>query len=113
MCRCTKVGALLLTPLLVHGKSEPRAAATLSRAEEGGRREAGAQDGRGNAKTRNTKDQEGEVDSPDKALAGATCPMRAERATLEPKGSKRHHQLHWNQGSGGTSVVACRSLSRS
>ena len=23
-CRCTKVGALLLTPLLVHGQSEPR-----------------------------------------------------------------------------------------
>ena len=44
MCRCTKVGALLLTPLLVHGQSEPRAAATLSRAEEGSRREAEAQD---------------------------------------------------------------------
>ena len=39
-CRCTKVGALLLTPLLVHGQSEPCAAATPSRAGEGSRREA-------------------------------------------------------------------------
>ena len=68
-----------MTPLLVHGQSEPRATATLSRAEEGGRREAGAQDGQGNAKTRSTKEQEGEVDSPGKALAGAAsaAPARA------------------------------------
>ena len=75
-CRCTKVGALLLTPLLVHGQSEPRAAATLSRAEEGSRREAKAQDNQGNAKTRNT---EGEVDSLGKILAEAAsaAPARA------------------------------------
>ena len=30
-CRCTKVGALLLTPLLVHGQSEPRTTAAHSR----------------------------------------------------------------------------------
>ena len=48
--------------------------------------------------------------TPSKSLAGATCPMPAEQATLEPVGSKRRQQLHWNQGSGGTSVVACRSL---
>ena len=70
-CRCTKVGALLFTPLPVHGQSEPRAAATLNMAEEGSRREAGAQDGQGNAMTRNTKEQVGEVESPGKALAGA------------------------------------------
>ena len=39
-CRCTKVGALLLTPLLVHGQSEPPAAATHNRARKGSRREA-------------------------------------------------------------------------
>ena len=79
LCRCTKVGVLLLTPLLVHGQSEPRATATLSRAKEGNREEAGAQDGQGNTKTRNTKEQEGKVDSPGKALAGAAsaAPARA------------------------------------
>ena len=39
-CQCTKVGTLLLTPLLVHGQSEPRAMAAHSRAKEGSRREA-------------------------------------------------------------------------
>ena len=68
-----------MTPLLVHGKSEPRAAATLSRAEEGSRKEAGAQDGQSNAKTRSIKEQGGEVDSPGKTLAGAAsaAPERA------------------------------------
>ena len=63
----------------MHGQSEPRAAATLSRAEEGSRREAEAQDNQDNAKTRNTKEQEGEVDSPGKALAGvaSAAPARA------------------------------------
>ena len=81
----------------MHGQSEPRATATLSRAEEGSRREAEAQDGQGNTKTKDTKEREGEVDSPGKILAGAglrgpgknlagaTCPTPAERATLEPK----------------------------
>ena len=96
----------------MHGQSST---ATLSKAEEGSRREAEAQDGQGNAKTKDTKEREGEVDSPGKILAGAasaagaTCPTPAERATLEPKGFQ-HHQPYWNQGSGGTSVVACRSL---
>ena len=62
-CRCTKVGALLLTPLLVHGQSEPRTTAARSRAKEGSRREAKAQDGQRNAKTKDTKEREGEVDS--------------------------------------------------
>ena len=78
-CRCTKVGALLLTPLLVHGQSEPRAAATLSRAEEGSQREAEAQDNQGDAKTRSVGGQEGEVDSLGKILAEAAsaAPARA------------------------------------
>ena len=79
-----------MTPLLVHGQSEPRATATLSRAEEGSRREAEAQDNQGNAKTRNAREQEGEVGSlgtilaeaaprnPGKSLAEATCLMPAE-----------------------------------
>ena len=83
----------------MHGQSEPRAAATLSMAEEGSRREAEAQDNQGDAKTRSAGGQEGEVDSlgkilaeavprsPVKILAGATCPTPAERATLEPTGS--------------------------
>ena len=60
---------------------------------------AEAQDNQGNAKTRNTKRKGGKVDSPrqepcrgglrgpGKSLAGATCPMPAEQATLEPVGS--------------------------
>ena len=63
--------------------------ATLSRAEEGSRREAEAQDGQGNTKTRNTKSKGGKVDSPrqdpcrgglrgpGKSLAEATCPTPA------------------------------------
>ena len=68
-----------MTPLLVHGQSEPRATAARSRAEEGSRREAEAQDDQGNTKTRNTEKQEGEVDFPGKALAGAAsaAPARA------------------------------------
>ena len=68
--------------------------ATLSRAGEGSRREAEAQDGQGNAKTKDTKEREGEVGSPGKALAGqpprprqepcrGTFPMLTERATIE------------------------------
>ena len=102
----------------MHGQSEPHATATLSRAQEGSRREAKAQDGQGNAKTKDTKEGEGEVDSPGKALArgslrgpgkslaGATCPMLTERATLEPTVSN----ITLCEGSGGTSMVACRSL---
>ena len=79
-----------MTPLLVHRQSEPRAAATLSRAEEGSLREAEAQYNQGGAKTRSTGGQEGEVDSlvkilaeeaprsPGKSLAGATCLTLAE-----------------------------------
>src|SRR3989337_3001182 len=70
-CWCTKVGVLLLTPLLVHRQSEPRAAATLSRAEEGSRREAEAQDNQSNAKTRNTKSKRASWTPPGKTLAGA------------------------------------------
>ena len=64
-------------------------AATLSRAEEGSRREAGAQDGQGNAMTRNTKEQEGKVDSPGKALAGAAS---AALARAFPGQLARHQQ---------------------
>ena len=38
-CRCTKVGAILLTPLLVHGRLEPPTTATHNRAGKGSRRE--------------------------------------------------------------------------
>ena len=61
----------------MHGQSEPRAAATLSRAEEGSRREAKAQDNQGNAKTRNTGEQEGEVGSLGKILAEAASAVPA------------------------------------
>ena len=119
-CRCTKVGALLLTPLLVHGQSEPRTTATLSRAEEGSRREAEAQDNQGNAKTRNTGEQEGEVDSLSKILAeaasaapaspfaGATRPHQWREPPLNPRPPMSTTTL--DQGSRGTSMVACRSL---
>ena len=78
-CQCTKVGALLLTPLFVHGQSEPRATATLSRSEEGSQREAKTRDNQGNAKTRSAGEQEGEVDSLGKILAEAAsaAPARA------------------------------------
>src|SRR3990170_2979519 len=51
-CWCTKVGALLLTPLLLHGQSEPRPRPHLA----GQRREAEAQGDQSNAKARNTKE---------------------------------------------------------
>ena len=84
-----------MTPLLVHGQSEPRAMATLSRAGERSRSTRQLRQRQG----QRHKEQEGEVDSPGKTLAGrslrspgkslarATCPMPAERATLEPRGS--------------------------
>ena len=67
-----------MTPLLVHGQSEPRATATLSRQ----RREAGeaeAQDNQGDTKTRSAGEKEGEVDSLSKILAEAAsaAPARA------------------------------------
>lgn len=74
-CRCTKVGALLFTPLLLHGQSEPR-----PRPQQAGqRREAGAQGNQSDAKTERHKEQEGEVDSTRKTLAGAAsaAPVRA------------------------------------
>ena len=70
-CQCTNIGALLLTPLLVHGQSEPCAAATLSRLEEGSQREVEAKDNQGDAKARSAGGQEGEVDSLGKVLAEA------------------------------------------
>ena len=60
-----------MTPFLVHEQSEPRATATLSRAEEGSRREAEIRGNQGNAKTRRAGEQEGEVDSLGKILAEA------------------------------------------
>src|SRR3990170_6683582 len=83
----------------MHGQSEPRATATLNRAEEGSRREAKAQDNQSNAKTRNTKSKSarwatprqdpcrGGPHIPGKSLAGAACLTPVERAFLEPKGS--------------------------
>ena len=86
-----------MTPLLVHGQSEPHVATAHSGAEEGSWRETKAQDKQRNAKTRSIKEKGGEVDSPGKALAGgnlhgpgkslagATFPTPVKRATLEPK----------------------------
>ena len=51
--------------------------ATLSREEEGSRREAEAQDNQGNAKTGNTGEQEGKVDSLGKILAEAASAASA------------------------------------
>ena len=48
----------------------------------------------------------GSLSSPGKALAGAARPTPTERATLEPTVSN----ITLGQGSGGTSMVACRSL---
>ena len=84
-----------MTPLLVHGQSEPRAMATLSRAEEGSRREAEAQDKQDNAKTKNPKSRgakqvpparplPGGLSGPGKTLAGTAGPTPTERATIEP-----------------------------
>ena len=58
-----------------------RATTTLSRAEEGSRREGESQDNQDNAKTRNTKEQEGEVVPPGKVLAKAASAAQA-RALL-------------------------------
>ena len=79
-----------MTPLIVHGQSDPHPAATLSRAEEGSRREAEAQDNQGDSKIISAGGKEGEVESldkilaeaaprsPGKSLTEATCPMPAE-----------------------------------
>ena len=96
MCRCTKVGALLLTPLLVRGRSEPRAATTLSREEQGSRREAEGPRQTRQHQGRDHKEQRDEAGSPDKTLARAAsaAPTRplpgwfaqtpVECATIEP-----------------------------
>src|SRR3989337_1943809 len=68
-CRCTKVGVLLLTPLLVHGQSEPRAAATLSRAEEGSRRRSRITRQPKQRQDQKHKEKEDKVDPPAKPLA--------------------------------------------
>ena len=68
-----------MTPLLVHGQSEPRSAATVNKVEEGSQREAEARDDQGDDKTGSTGGQEVEVDSLGKILAGAApaAPARA------------------------------------
>ena len=85
--------------------------ATLSKAGEGSRREAEAQDGQGNAKTKGTKEGEGEVDYPGKNLSRAACP-NTNRASHPWAHGFQPNRLRLDQGSGGTSMVACRSLSR-
>ena len=63
----------------MHEQSEPRATATLSRAEEGSRREAKTRDNQGNTKTGMAGEQLGKVDSLSKILAEAAsaAPARA------------------------------------
>ena len=111
-CRCTKVGALLLTPLLVHGQSEPRPRPHLA----GRWREARAQDSQGHAKTRNTKEQRGRSGLPRQdPCRGAVLASLARHlpwplashlwsesplSPLPPRG----------KDSGDIPVVACRSL---
>ena len=105
-CRCTKVGALLLTPLLVHGQSEPPATATHNRAGKGSRREAEG--------TRQTKQRQGprpqrsdgrsrfprqgplpgQPQRPRQDPCRGSSPTPAERATFEPTNAR---QTHWDR----------------
>src|SRR3989337_2101520 len=93
-CRCTKVGALLLTPLLVHGQSEPRATATLRRAEEGSRRRSHGTRQPKQCQDQKHKEQEckvglpGRPPQPRQEPCRGTCQTPVERAFLEPKVSK-------------------------
>ena len=73
----------------MHGQSGSRATATLSRAEEGSRREAEAQDKHGNAKTRKTKEQEGEVGFLGKILAEAVSAVPARALPGQPSRCQR------------------------
>ena len=55
-CRCTKLGALLLTPFTCARAVRAAPAATLNKAGEGSRRETEAQGKQSNAKTRSIKE---------------------------------------------------------
>ena len=65
-CRCTKVGALLFTPLLVHGQSEPHLRPHLA----GQREEPKAQDKQSNARTKYTKSERARWTPPARPLPG-------------------------------------------
>ena len=85
--------------------------ATPSRAGEVNQGKTKAQDSQSNAKTKNAKDRETkQVPSvtPASPFAGAARQTPTGRATLEP--TSPTPSATWGQGSGGTSVVACRSL---
>ena len=79
-----------------------------------------AQDKQGNAKDRDHGEQMDEASFPGKTLAGAASatparPLPGRLAHTSGVSHPRthglqHHQLRLDQGSGGTSVVACRSL---
>ena len=73
-CRCTKVGALLFTPLLVHGQSEPHLPPHLAGQREG----VEAQDRQNNAKTRDTKSKKARWTPPAKPLPGRPPKHRQE-----------------------------------
>ena len=91
-CRCTKVGALLLTPLLVHGQSEPRATAALGKAGEVNR---GRTIETKQAKRRQGQDHREQMDEagfPGKTLAGAAsaAPARPLPGQLAHTGRASH-----------------------
>ena len=89
-----------MTPLLVHGQSEPPAMATHNRAGKGSRRRSRSHKAKqSNDKDQGHKDQIGVAGSPARTLAGAAsaaparplpgqlAPTPTERATLEPMAS--------------------------
>ena len=114
-CRCTKVGVLFLHPFTcARVVATPRPWPPLA-----------AQRKQNHTTTRPTprqkhKEQRGEENSPGKALAWAASTALARalprqlarhQQSRHPRAQEfQHHQPHWNQGLGGASVVACRSL---
>ena len=84
-CRCTKVGALLLTPLLVHGQSEPPATATHRHGRKGKPgRSRSHKDKRSNNKDQGHEDQMGEAGFPSRTLARVARPRQPSEPPLSP-----------------------------
>ena len=104
-CRCTKVGALVFTPLLVHGEPEPRAMATHNRAKEGSRREAEGsrqtrqhqgprpQSADGRSRLPRQDPCRGQPPQPRCAPCRGSSPTLAERATLKPMASNVNNHV--------------------
>ena len=95
--RCTKVGALLLTPLLVHGQSEPPATATHRHGRKGKpERSRSHKENKATTRTRATKIRWTEQVSPARILAGAAlaAPARPLPEELAPTSRASHLQAH-------------------